>query len=420
MAAKSGTSRREPITLVPAEDAQTLGDMLAEEPEDQDSDMAWVGWVDALREAQSKGKISAHKLPLDIDGNPVISARGSKQVLLGTYPHDQYNMEELCDKIRREFLKPGETAAIRFIGTQEGSRGIKLNKIVMLARAEAPGGESPSQLGEVLTAIQQSQQFNAQFMERIVSGNKPDPVPPAPGFDWKGMLQVMTPLLTPVIAAIANRMMTAPAANGPDLEKMLGVVVKLKELAGDGGGSGDDSNLAGIVKAVAPSGLQLLTALAQNAGQKPAPRPPRRLPAPTADLSKPSQTPAPNPAPRTSAPAAPSSEVAPNPPLVLPEGSDAMIGQIISQLEQLAPAADSNADPAEIVHLLLPMLPQDDALLDQLFAYVEDSRLVPRLALMSETIKKRQEWYERLRIALENEMSEPDSAGQPGVVPDGT
>lgn len=84
-----------------------------------------------------------------------------------------------------------------------------------------------------------------------------------------------------------------------------------------------------------------------------------------------------------------------------------MFAQLKPQLDQLAQLAKTNADPVEVAKLTIQMLPEqfDDALA-QLVSTPEN---FARLAVLSPGVKEHAEWFERLRVALHNELFEPDT-----------
>lgn len=186
--------------------------------------------------------------------------------------------------------------------------------------------------------------------------------------------------------------------------------MKLKGLTGDGGGDGDESSTASIIKAVAPEGLKLLTAMAQNQSH-PQMRavPPRRGPRPVDATVRsippqPVQTP-PQAAPQpTPAPAPQSSPVSP------PAKEDAMLAQLKPQLDTLAQLAQQGADPAEVAKLVLSTLPTTDEVDEQIYNLVADPAAFTRLLILSPALAQQAEWAERLRLAILVEFSEEETA----------
>jgi hypothetical protein len=253
-------------------------------------------------------------------------------------------------------MQPGELAHIRVTGRRSGSRGILFNRIVPVQRESgAAHGANSDGTGNVLGVIQamqtQSRQ-TAEMLERVLTGQRMgDLTTHKPASDSvKEWLGILGPILAPVLL----KWMERPAPKS-DLEGLIGAMVKLKDLTGDGGGSnGEDENTTlGIVKAVAGPGLQLLNTLAQNragsgVSQIPGPRRVRPIPqsiaapqavsVPASPGNPPGGVSAEPPKPTPGAPSVPSP----------PMETDKMLAQLAPQLNQLATLAELGADPAEV------------------------------------------------------------------------
>lgn len=365
---------------------------------DPDSELSWDDWIESLKGSEHPGLVRAYRVPLDADGNPSV-VKGSRQILLGTWPHQQFSYDDLISKIKVEFLKPGETAAIRFAGTQPGRRGVIFNKIVTVQRAADGGasttvaGNSPDTIG-LLRAFQEATSANQAMMERFLSARDVTPSKPI-GDSVKDWLAILSPLLAPVLLAVVNR-----PKEKSDLEGLIGAVLKLKGLAEDGkGGADDDSSTMSIIKAVAPEGLKLLTVLAQNQQPRAVPGamrriPSRRMPPPIEQQPKAAE-PAPIPTPQTAT------------------ENDPMLAQLKPQLDTLAEMAANGTDPAEVAKLVLETLPSTDEVDEQVLKLVSSPESFARLYLLSPAFALQQEWGEKLRLALLAEFPEEESGTAP-------
>lgn len=360
---------------------------------DPDAELSWDDWIESLKGSDHPGIVRAYRIPLDADGNPSV-VKGSRQILLGTWPHQQFSYDDLISKIKVEFLKPGEMAAIRFAGTQPGRRGVVFNKIVTIQRAA--GADSPAVSGGgldtvgLLRAFQEATAAQQAMTERLLGSREGSAKPMSESV--KEWLAILAPILGPAVLAIVNR-----PREKSDLEGLIGAVLKLKGLADDGkGGGDDDSSTMSIIKAVAPEGLKLLTALAQNQQPRPAlsaPIPARRIPA---------RRVTPPPSPVTETPATP-------PPETTTE-ADPMLAQIKPQLDTLAEMARNGADPGEVAKLVLETLPATDEVDEQVLKLVQSPESFGRLYLLSPAFADQKEWGEKLRLALLAEFPEEDSA----------
>lgn len=412
MAAKS--NRTAQMAAEAADDAVVIeGTSRADNPllplDDLDTEESWDRWIEDLKGSEATGTVQVYKLPLDSEGNPSM-AKGARQIFLMSCAHQQYGFEELITLVKTRFMQPGELATIRITGRRSGTRGVMFNRIVPVQRETGNAPGVPESGGNVLGVIQAMQAQNTrtnEMLERIMSGNRPPDAPPQkPASESvKEWLAILAPLAAPIVTAYLNR----PAPKS-DLEGLIGAMVKLKDLTGDGGGSADDENTTlGIVKAVAGPGLQLLNTLAQNrtpVPQIPGPRRVRQVP-PSIAASKavpvssptgehPGGVPAPSSesTPGTSSVPAPSKE------------NEAMLAQLAPQLDQLATLAAQGAEPAEVAKLVMDMLPQNDDIDQQLYGIVSDAASFSRLAMLAPRMKEHAEWFEKLRVAMVAEFEE--------------
>jgi hypothetical protein len=362
---------------------------------DPDSESSWDDWIESLKGSDHPGVVRAYRIPLDADGNPSV-AKGSRQILLGTWPHQQFSYDDLIAKIKVEFLKPGEMAAVRFAGTQPGRRGVVFNKIVTLQRA-AESGSSPVASGGLdtvglLRAFQEATAAQQAMTERLLASREAAPAKPM-SESVKEWLAILAPILGPAVLAIVNR-----PKEKSDLEGLMGVVLKLKGMADDSkGGTDDESTTMSIIKAVAPEGLKLLTALAQNQQPRaalPSPTrriPPRRVAAPIEQV----------PTPTEPAPVQP-------PPEATTE-ADPMLAQLKPQLDTLAEMAAQGADPAEVAKLVLETLPATDEVDEQVLKLVSSPEAFGRLYILSPKFGEQREWGEKLRLAILAEFPEEEA-----------
>lgn len=412
-----------------AEDAVIIdGSTRADNPlmplDDIDSEGAWDEWIDSLKSAEATGTVRVYKVPRDTDGNPMI-AKGSRHILLMSCAHQEYAFDELVAKIKIGFLEPGELATIRLAGTRSGARGVMFNRYVSVQRDKtATGGVSVTESGGgqvlgVIQAMQNQTRQQGEMLERIMAGRGLVPPTKPTSETVKEWMAILGPILSPVILAWMQR----PAPKS-DLEGIIGAMVKLKDLTGDGGSHADDENTTlGIVKAVAGPGLQLLNTLAQNKGPTAVPRRVRVVPpgipqAAPISIPPPTRTAA-NPSPATTPVADPSiqpdlsssprsaSSTTSGPPPTTSE-NPAMLAQLAPQLEQLATLAEQGADPVEVSKLVFDMLPQNDDIDQQLYGIVSDAASFNRLALLAPKMRAHADWFEKLRLAMLAEFAEDE------------
>ncbi len=392
----SADERREAITLVPSDDAQpTFGG-------DADTEQAWNGWFDAIQNAEGQGKIRVYKVPTNEDGSPNLTSKGQIQML--TAPHDQYNFDELCNIIRKDYMEPGETICVRMMGFREGVKGFEFNRIIMLkrGRSQAPAEQANSQLGEILRAMQTSQESNAALMREMLTPREQPPQ--KSGLETLAQTAgIIGPLVIPLIAAWIAKPAVKPTN---DLGMLMDAMLKLKDITSGNTQSenGEDNSMLGIIKAVAPTGLQLLNTLASQQRQIApvrqqtiAPKIPQIAPpvaVSTNDVSAKLDTI--DTPPQTS-------EIPP------------MIAKLKDMLAELITLCDAKQTPADVAELTLSMLTEEyDA---PLFELVSDVDKFGKLKMLNSGIAtpERAPWFEQLRQELFNRMVEPEDAPSPPI-----
>jgi hypothetical protein len=192
-----------------------------------------------------------------------------------------------------------------------------------------------------------------------------------------------------------------------DMAGMIDALVKLKSMTeGKSDVENDDDNSTmGIIKAVAPAGLQLLAALATKNNQQPV----AQIPV----AAGPKQLSAPRPLPSTKI----VENVAPSPPLenvaapTAPEspiiGEHAMLAALKPALIQLVDMAQANAPAKDTAELLADMLPEEYD--EQIFNLVQSPVAFARLKLLNADVGKYAEWFEALRVEMLKLYDDPDT-----------
>jgi len=404
----SPDERREAITLIPeSEAAPTFGN-------DADTEQAWNGWFEAIQNSESQGKIRVAKVPTNEDGAPNLTSKGQIQLL--AVPHDQYNFDELCNVIRKDFMEPGETMCVRIMGFREGVKGFEFNRIMMLKRSksQAPQEQANSQLGEILRAMQASQESNATLMREMLTPR--EVVPKTSAMEMFAQVAgIIGPIAGPIIAAWVAKPSAKPTN---DLSTMIDAMMKLKDITTGNtqNENGDDNSMLGIVKAVAPAGLQLLNTLASQqrqghnqVGQIPVARQVPRLPAATTPgaNSVPSATVSTNDVVQTNMPIQQYTTDEQEREIHTPTEAPPMIAKLKEMLGELVTLCDAKQTPADVAELTLSMLPEEYD--DPLFELVSDENKFAKLKMLNAGIAtpERAPWFEQLRQELFNRMAEP-------------
>lgn len=374
---------------------------------DRDSEDQWDRWIEELKQTEATGVVRAYKLPTDENGD-LKTSKGTRQITLGSWPHQLYEPDVLQAKIVREFLKPGEIAHVKFTGTSSGKSGVVFSRIVTLQKPDVPEGTQES-VGTLFKVVQEGQAAQLQTLREIFQ----PPATPAQSFGLSPMLAKSLELSIPILGSIITALISRPKPTS-DISALIGAMADLKNLmpGGDGGGREDESTTAAIIKAVGPALPQLLEYLKATATQPAvAARPIQaRIAAPLHGAQsgmQPTQ-PARRPPPviNPSQPSAPASRFRDSD-ASHPAGNDAMLAQLKPQLEMLAEIAARGEPPEEVASLLMQTLPEEFD--DALSRLVETPQTFQQLGLISPAIRQHAEWFERLRLALAAEFADPDS-----------
>lgn len=371
---------------------------------DKDSEDAWSDWVESLSQNEASGTIHVHRLPVDADGNPN-QGKGSRMVHLGSWPHQLYTFDGLIDKIRNEFVKPGETIHAKITGMVKGKRGVMFNQIVSIARASTAtsGGESTAHLFRLM---QEGHQQNANMLREIIRPN--ETATKEVGKPFAETAKEILALVLPVAGTILSAVISRPAKPKSELVEMIAAMGQLRNFM-DGkdpdGSSGDESTTQTIIKAVAPALPQLLQAI--GGARQQAPQPQHRPPAIAAPVDRsgvPTAKIQPNPQPEKSSQV--SQPISPEPQIQSTGVTNDMLMQLKPHLEDLASLAEQNQDPAEVAELiattLVPSL--NEQMQDALGNLLESPRAFSLLHMISPKVKIHAEWFEKFRQALDAKL----------------
>lgn len=380
----------------------------------------------------SPGTIRVYKVPFDAEGKALHSA--SNQIRLGSYPIDQYNFDELCNKIIKEFMLPTEKQmAVRFIGSETGKPGIRFNTLVTLQRPNSTTIEEhvqeKSPLGEIIKAMQQS---NAQMM-KMLSGNSE-----GGNSHMNQMMQfaamqraMMEPFMGMVTAILGRPAPVAPPAESGvgALKSLLEGLALLDDMRGPraAGGSSSDG-VATIVRAVADVAGPVLKIAAERSGASVAVTPPARR----ISIAPPQPNPVPRPSVSTSVtppPTGPSESggvdlskpssvqanpFAPGPDLSQPSQVESAVDLSVAKtiIDSLVSSAEQGADPVIVADTFFEntMLTADDQLYGQLAELIDRKNFIGQIMLLNSNVGKHQIFFESLRCRLKERIEQEDQA----------
>lgn len=359
---------------------------LLRDGDDADLESAFAEFRDSVAtDEQGQGFIKVHKLPVDANG--VARANSMKQTHLITLPIGQCTIDDLLERVRQDFMEPGEEITIRVSGHRVGERGVRFNKIFSIKRAKGttqpPPGTSPD-IAQLMRMMREEAQSNSDRTERfmremLTMQAQRAAAPAAPATDPIAMMQQVGVMMGIFQTMMGNMRAPADAAASDPFAQMvknLEAMKRMQNLLG-GGKSDDDGGTLGLIKAIAPMATPVLQMMAKGA------QTPRRI------ARQPAPAPAPHPTVTAGAPV--------EEPITEQEESDDMfILQVKQMLNELVQVAESGGDAAAAAELVLDAVPDEHD--EALCSLVSDpERFLPKISLLAPACKDHAAWFEELR-----------------------
>lgn len=404
-------------------------------PED-DVEAAYNEWRADIGDTESPGVIRAFRIPLDDQGQASHSAKN--QVRLGAWPIDAYTFDELCEKIKVEFMLPNEkTMAVRFLGSTKGTRGVGFNKLIVMQRANSvvesvTTAAGTGSVAEILQAMQQSQAATLRMIQEMTASRPQNDT-------MHGMMQfaaMYKMMMEPMAALMAGR---APGTSADPIQSMKGMLeamTMLDDLRGGGGGGRGSSETAEIIKAVAGVGTPLLQLAVQANAQKPPPVPrprvnavprPQPNPVPPAPLPHAASVQGNTPPAHAHAPVGvdltrpsplPPGSLSPGPDINVPSNphseTTVNFAETKARIDAFVAIAESGADPAAVADTFFQqeMMSLDDDAYSQLAANIDDPEFVNQISIFNSKVKEQRPFFEALRVRLSQRIDEESQAAE--------
>lgn len=357
--------------------------------------------------------------PTNADGTT--QSRGLLQHMFAC-PIDQYDRNQIVDKVRQEFMGPTDTLwYIRIQVRKTGTRGLLLNQLVPVRKQMATTAQDSNDAGKPDTAIArlliQSQTETRALLSAIVEKMTAAPAVNPIELFMLGQKQ-SAETFEKIIAAGARPAGGTPGAGGglEDTLKQLMLMRQINEFipgvttAVSGAASGSD--IAEIIKAATPLIAPGLGFLAQYLKSKGIQIPEQKqLPAPTLPAAA-AAAPGIKDQSAPTAPVAPA--VAPTPKADTMK-EDAMLHAMRAQLGQLADAIALNPDPASVGEEILKNLPE--AYDESLFTLLSSETWFDRMAAVQNKLQPHREWMTRLRNYIVESFTEEDDAANDSETP---
>lgn len=379
--------------------------------DDPDTAADFDAFADEMRSTESSDAwITVTRIPMDAQGNARANTKHASHLF--QEPLGANTVADIIERIRRDFMQPGEKGMFRVIGSQKGTRGIKFNKILSIERGKEKPGEAPSAgstFEQMMRAMQESQRLADERAERMISALTTRVSPSADPIDqMTKMMTAMGAMMGPMMAVMAGRPMTPPTSPTDDLVKLATTMKTLNGMFGGGNtdeGGGDD--ILSIVKAIAPMAAPALNLMAESkrgenlrlARQPKLIAPPKPIPA-----KVPPKTPTPGAPAETVATPTPAAQ--PDQQTTLSEADKMNLEEMKANLNTVCDLFDAGRAPGDIAKLVLAAVPQEKD--EEFLALLDDDDYVNNMALLNPRVEKHRALFEELRKALLAEY-EPDT-----------
>ena len=368
--------------------------------DDPDLNAAFWDFRNAIeQEANAGGKISVFEVPVDANGmaRPTTYQRAKLFVV----PVGAVTIDDICDRVLRDYCRPGEKILIQLLARKDGEAGIKMNKLITL-RAPALASGSTGTSGEIAQLMRVMNEQRAQDradMQRMleqVAGAR------APAVDPMQQAMALTQTITALATGIVSKAAPAPVAPAESMVQsmtaMLGLMKMMREFSGKDSPPPSDDGGSKILENIRALAAPLLEAKAKQE-ERALIHEKRMLVHERAN--PPTPAPAPGEPVKTDAPQPTTTDAE----RVKQEAKMKLLAVLKEGLPMIVSLASGPkpADPAETAKLVLKNLPEDEqALNDAFYALVQDppKEFLAQLAVVCPDVNNHAEWFEAFRQAL--------------------
>lgn len=375
-----------------------MANMIAQEGEyveaggadDPDLNQAFWDFAEQIKsEANAGGSIAVFEVPTDVNGTPRPNTKHKPKLF--TVPVGSCTLDDICDRVLREFVEPGGKIMIQILARKDGVAGVMLNRLVPLRRGktETPGASNGTMTGDVAAMLrmmnEQRNQDRAEMRELLATRG-------APLVDPMAQALAITQTITGLASGLVNKN-AAPAPAESMVASMTAMLGLMKMMKGFIGGDAEPKNeSAGILENIRAIAAPLLSARAAEqeralVAEKRMLAHERPPPAPQAPVAK--QT--------TTAAKTPSEE-----------SKMKLMAMLKETLPFLVEIAINKSDPADTARMALKEIPEDDHdLSDALYALTQEDDCLKQMAVLEPRVMEHRDWFEKFRVALRDEF-DPD------------
>lgn len=400
---------------------------VVESLEDSDPDLfaAFRDFRERMEEVEdSSGWMRVYRIPTDYAGNPVAGTK--KRSELFNFPWGAMQPDDVVERVRREYMRPGEVrVTIQITGGRDSARGVLLNRLITIEKPNENDKTKPDTLSEVMRVMQQAQTASDDRMERVLAAMAVRNSSAEP-FDPMKMMTMMMGMMT-IGMNMGKQNQPAPAGIGADpvdgMMKMMGLMSSMKDFTAklEGpkaeGASGDGDSLGNMLSSVAKIAEPISLMLKSAANNPKLPAPGARVIRKDLRLKENRQRPPSinDPPPLATAPAAstlPSENISPAQ-LSAEDENKMELEKLKANLGIVITMHDTGQTPESVAQLVLNSTPPDQQ--DELLDLMAGETFVADMAMLDPRINLDVEWYEALALAV-CDLIDPDAAeGAPGA-----
>lgn len=391
------------------------GEFLQEsEQNDPDLNKAFYDFIDTVnQEANSGGTIKVFRVPTDAAGNPRPKTQGKSTLF--SVPVGACTFDDICDRVVKDFMNPGEKTTIQLMATQDGKSGIRFNRMITLekGRGEYVNGGASGEIAQLMRLMNEQRAQDRSEMRELLSQRS------VPAVDPLSQSLAITKQLTEMAVAMSGRSVpgspgvAAPVGSPTDPNNMMNQMMAMmmtrmmkKFFDGDDGERKQDAS-AGILDNIRALAAPLLQAKAASEE--------RALTAEKRMLAHERLSPPTPPAPEVPARGQSYSVETPQPqnePPSAPKTTEDAKMKLMAMLKEALPLiveiAKSKSAPEDAARLALKEIPEDDHdLADALYALVQEDDCLKQMAVLEPRVMEHSEWFEKFRGALRDEF-DPD------------
>lgn len=364
--------------------------------DDPDLNQSFYDFIDQVKsEANSGGSIAVFEVPRDANGNARPNTLNKPKLF--TVPVGSCTFDDICDRVLKEFVEPGQSILIQLLGRKDGKRGHLLNQLIPLRRGKASASSDGTTSGDIerlMRVMNEQRARDLADMRLMVENARPPQVDPL------AQSLAITEKLTAMAVAMSGRGGAVPGiagvANNPQsmMEQMMALMMTTmmkKFMNGFDGGNEKPADNNSWLKDIAELAKPLLEAktVAEKAAlvreqrmlqhEKAAPPAPA-VPAPTSDT--------PN-----------------KPPAAGQEENDMkLLAMLIEMLPMLIDnVVTKDGDPVATAKLLMDGISEEDtALNDALYQLIQSppAEFNAKLCLADKRAAQHIEWFEAMRGAM--------------------